>query len=133
MLGADVYRELQGYETVLAWFDAWPSFHDAEITQISLSTHGDSSLEVATWRTRAELDSGGFYARDKEAVVVFHMSAISSVELSGFSPQNVIAGLIIVKQDRRIRLLLEPCYGVSGYIEAQEIRVEVRPGASRSY
>ncbi len=73
-------------------------------------------------------------------MVEFVFEDIANVNLEDFSPQNVISGLLVekltgisvgaAKVDDGIRIILEPCYGLAGKIEARLVRGEVTPGKS---
>jgi hypothetical protein len=119
--------QLDGQDSVIDWFGYWPTFHDSEIVGISLQRASESRVDVLTWLTRNQVDSEGIYIREKYAVVSFVLSSITDLSLGGFSGQNVISGLSIEAHSSGIRLVLHPSFGISGYVEADQIRVEVRP------
>ena len=115
--------ELLGKEVVIEWFGGeWPSFHDAEIVSLALSRKGTSLLRIYP------------YFPKKPATVEFRLEHITNLELSDFSPQNVIFDLFlrrVTKQsESAIRIELDPCYGLSGWIEAKLVRVGLIPGKS---
>ena len=111
-----------GADIVINWFGAWPSFHDAEIISLMLARHGESVLRVYP------------YHPAKPATVNFVLEDVTDIELQGFSCQNVIFDLRIeiIDQngDRAFRLILHPCYGLAGRIDAKLIRMELHPGES---
>lgn len=123
MTDSDAGPHLPGSAKVREWFGDWPDFHDAEIISLSLSRSGESVLRVYP------------YAPNKPATVDFRFSDITYLELTDFSVQNVISGLGIEQvktqgDDLVFRLQLGPCYGLAGYIDAKQIRVELAPGKS---
>jgi len=121
-----------GWDNILSWFEGKSSFHDAEIVELHLDRAGDSYIRVHWWIMRPELDERGYYLLDKHAIVTFHLRGISDLDLNGFNSQNVIFGLEIRTSDEGLKLLLEPCHGLSGTITAKEISAEIASGQPSS-
>jgi hypothetical protein len=118
-----VFAELIGSDAVTQWFGTWPSFHDAEVISVFLARAGQSVLRVYP------------YYPQKPATVDFIFEDVTNVELADFSGQNVIFGLEVTTATNQhgqmvYRLMLEPCYGISGRIDAKSLRVELHPGQS---
>ena len=118
-----VASELTGADAVTQWFGSWPSFHDAEVISIFLARKGQSVLRVYP------------YNPQKPATVNFILEDVTDVELDDFSCQNVINSLVVepaIDQsgDRVYRVILAPCYGVAGRIDAKSLRFELSPGKS---
>jgi hypothetical protein len=65
----------------------------------------------------------------KPAVVRFTLEDVIDLELADFSCQNVNAGLDLEKKGDNFRLILYPCFGISGFIEEKDIEVEIVPQA----
>lgn len=126
----EITGSIDGAQAVLDWFGCWPSFHDAEIVELHLSRRGPSRLRILNWRVNWQVVEDGYYRREKEAVVTFVFDRITDLKLEDFSQQNVIFGLRIEKSEGGIRLILAPCYGISGFIEAAAVSVEVAPGGA---
>jgi hypothetical protein len=118
---------LPGADQFIAWFGGWPTFHDAEVLDLSLRREGRSCLCVYAWRGTTDLDSSGYFVTDHHAVVSFWFECILDLELANFSAQNVIAGLACEKKGAGFRLTLYPSFGISGYIEAERIFVSFEP------
>jgi hypothetical protein len=119
----DVEEELTGAETVRQWFGSWPNFHDAEVISLSLARTGQSVLRVYP------------YYPHKPATVDFIFENVTDIELQDFSGQNVIMSLRVEiatgqNGDKVYRLVLGPCYGLAGKIDARSLRVELSPGKS---
>ena len=115
--------ELAGAENVRQWFGEWPSFHDAEVISVCLARKGQSRVLLYP------------YYPEKPATVEFILEDITDVELSDFSAENVISNLgiehaIDQNGDSVFRLVLSPCYGIAGRIDALALRVEIHPGKS---
>lgn len=112
-----------GAEKVIEWFGRWPSFHDAEIVSLQLSRSASSLLRVYP------------YFPEKPATVHFILENVTDIDLTGFSSQNVIFGLSLEasaseRGDAVYRLVLSPCFGIGGRMEAKSVRVELVPGKS---
>lgn len=115
--------KVTGVDAVTQWFGSWPSFHDAEIISIFLARKRESVLRVYP------------YYPQKPATVDFVLEEVTDVELNDFSCQNVINGLdvelVTDQNDHTVfRVILAPCYGVAGRIDARSLRVELTPGKS---
>ncbi len=121
---------IPGAGALAVWFGHWPSFHDAEIHELHLNREGVSRLRVHTWRMTERVDDKGYYVLEKHVIVTFSMKHIVTLMLEGFSHQNVISELVIKHVSDGLVMTLEPCYGLSGVIEAKEISVEFAPIAS---
>jgi hypothetical protein len=116
-----VEAELTGAEAVREWFGSWPNFHNAEVISLSLARKGQSVLRV--------------YPYYPHAVVDFIFENVTDIELLDFSGQNVIMYLGIETAtdqngDKMYRLVLGPCYGLAGRIDAKSLRIELSPGKS---
>jgi hypothetical protein len=61
-------------------------------------------------------------------VVTFVLDRITDLKLEDFSQQNLIFKLHIEKREGGTRLILAPRYGISGFIEAAAVSVEVTSG-----
>jgi len=127
---ADLLNEVSGGDALLAWFEGRvPSFHDAEILSLSLDHEGASGdIRIRTFQLTPDVDAQGFFVLTKHVVVRFKLSGIASLELSEFNHQNVIDGLILSRTALGLfRLELEPCYGLSGFVEAKAVAIEISP------
>jgi immunity protein 50 of polymorphic toxin system len=107
--------KISGVEEIVSWYGEWPSFHDAEILELHLERTGRCWLKIYTvW--------------NKQAVVTFKMEEVTDLELADFSHQNVIGGLELEETPTGTRLIMTPCYGLAGYLEAKRMSVELSPG-----
>jgi hypothetical protein len=124
----DELHAIIGAQELHDWFGYWPKFHDAEIVSLHLHRRGSSSLLIHTWETMNEVDDRGYFVHTKHVVVEFLFENISELDLGGFSHQNVVFGLELVKKDAGFLLTLDPCYGLAGAIEAQRVSIRLNPG-----
>ena len=125
---AAIPQSVEGAQAVADWFGEWPSFHDAEVLELHLARRGVSWLKLHAWRRTDEVEADGTFVLDRHAVVSFQLQDVLDLELADFSGQNVIAGLSIEPGERGLRLVLQPCFGLAGYIEASAISVHLAPG-----
>lgn len=115
--------QIAGEELLIQWFGKWPCFHDAEVISLFLARSGESVIRIYP------------YYPEKPATVEFILSDISDIELADFSGQNVIHSLSIEKARNQydedvFRLILAPCYGVAGRVDAGCMHVRLSPGPS---
>jgi hypothetical protein len=115
--------KLAGVDEVTAWFGRWPSFHDGEVISIFLARNNESALRIYP------------YYPQKPATVDFIFQEVTDIDLQDFSRQNVISSLQVettVDQngDQVYRVILGPCYGLAGRIDAKGLRFELFPGKS---
>lgn len=121
-------RNIEGGEQLFEWFGYWPSFHDAEVTEVHFTRSGTSWLKIHTWHTTSDVDSSNHFITNKDVVVMFRLADVLELELNEFNHQNVIFGLTMKPVEQGIELELEPCFGVSGRIVARRVEIEIAPG-----
>jgi len=127
----DGLNAIEGAQQLHDWFGYWPTFHDAEIISLHLNRKNPSVLKIHTWEMTSEVDEAGHYVMAKDVVVDFMIDisgADDSLELYGFSHQNVIFGLAISKGDSAYKLDIDPCFGLGGEIRADNISIRLVPG-----
>jgi acid phosphatase family membrane protein YuiD len=131
---------VSGTELVVAHFGAWPSFHDAEVTAVTMSRRGPEgfsgptlSFAVHAFLTTAEVDDAGYFRAVRHAVVTFAFFNVSSVELTDFNHQNVLEDIYfetVAGKTPLLEVTLQPCHGISLQFRCSHGRVEsVVPGA----
>jgi hypothetical protein len=119
----------------LDWFDGRaPSFHDAEVLEMHLERSGPRCvLKLHAFRMTSEIDARGYYVLDKHVIVTFTLEGVSGLELYDFNHQNALYGLTMTHLDEGgLRFELEPAYGLSGHIDATEVRIAFEPGKPSS-
>jgi len=112
---------ISGKDAVVQWFGGWPDFHDAEVVSLTLARSGESLLRVYP------------YYPAKPAMVDFVLEQVTDLELADFSGQNVISGLSVEGRTDQTgqgatRISMGPCFGLSGWIDAKRVRLQVIPG-----
>jgi hypothetical protein len=105
--------DISGSDKLLQWFEGSPSFHDAEVLEVHLDRVKLSWIRIVT--------------DYKPVIVTFRLKDIVDLELTDFSSQNVISDLALQKKDKGFRLILSPCFGIAGFIEAEGIEIEISP------
>jgi uncharacterized protein (DUF433 family) len=119
---------IPGLDKLIAWFGFFPSFHDAEVTSMSLDRSGPSRITVHTWAMTDQVSDGGAYVCQKHVMVTFVLEGIKDISLEGFNRQNVLNGISLDRTSEGYQLVLEGIYGVDGKIEAELVSIEFEPG-----
>ena len=126
------FEQIPGSADLISWFGLWPSFHDAEVLSIHLNRQGESKVVVHTWQKTDEVDGRGHFVLTKHVVVTFLLESTLSVKLEDFNHQNVISGLSLDATASGYRLILHPCFGAEGMLEAERVRIKIQPGVPAS-
>ncbi len=132
------YHTIEGGQELLDWFGRVPSFHDAEVLALSLDRAGQCRLTLHSWNNTDVVDAKGYFVLEKHVVVTFALEDVADLQLEGFTHQNVIDGLSLSRVSTKLlhnlpcsevfEILIEPCYGISGFIRAQKVSVSFVPG-----
>jgi hypothetical protein len=65
--------------------------------------------------------------------VSFRFEGVINLELRDFNEQNVIYGLSINRTaGGDLRLEMEACHGLFGFVEARGLEIEIKPGKPRT-
>jgi len=119
---------IPGGESLVSWFGEWPSFHDAEILTLHIDRERSASfMRIRAFKLSDRIDASGHFIRERDALVVFEFAGIRSMRIEGEDTdvQNVISSLIIEKIDAGYRILLGPCYGMTGTLVVKDLRVRL--------
>jgi len=122
---------IPGGKELVAWFEGYvPTFHDAEIVSLALDTGTERCvLRVAAFIMTPEVDAAGYFVLKAHVVVAFTLDGVTGLELDGFNHQNVIFGLSLVTTPvGGVRLEMEHCHGLAGWIEAGTVAIALEPG-----
>lgn len=120
--------DIAGVERLIEWFGERPCFHDAEVVEVQLVRNGRSHVMVHAWKTHyKQVDDDGHCLQDHHAVIDFCFEKVTDLNLTEFS-QNVIFSLQVLRTNETSRIVLEPCYGLSGFIEGIGLSVNLIPG-----
>ena len=108
---------------LLDLYGHWPSFHDAEVLEMSLNRGAGAIEQSLTAQihlfemTRMVAPDGRFLCR-KHVIATFQFSGVVDVLLKDFNHQNVIEGLSICLSDEGeelregLSVVFEGCHGV---------------------
>lgn len=115
-------------QKLIAVFNRWPSFHDAQVLWACLDRE-DCSLRVkiyvfeSTKTTTRETDDRGYFRMIQECYVTLRFERVENIIMREFNHQNIMAGLIIAG-DSPIRVEIEPIFGLYGSWSCGSIEVE---------
>lgn len=113
--------DILGAHEVIDRVGRWPSFHDAEVSELDLQRNGPSLLVLLL------ADHPEPSCRTK---VIFTLTDVVGLELGEFNEQNVLGSMDVeADEDGCTRLRLWPCYGLNGWIKAKGVSVAIREQA----
>ena len=127
---------VDGARMLEAVFGEWPSFHDAEVLELSLDREARGAVRGPTIRFTVhvfqmtdEVDSQGYFVLRNHVLVRFVLYSAEVLQLEGFNLQNVLFGLHVSKPanpaapDLGIQVDLEPSYGVSASFQCARAEI----------
>jgi hypothetical protein len=132
---AAVETKIENSHLVTDIFGRWPSFHDAEVLEMTLNrgeraTYGPwLSATIHVFEMTSQVENGAYVLRHNSAVN-FHFRELHELELDGFNQQNVLGGLRIVDvSDRELdginfEVFFDGIYGVSASLQCRSINIE---------
>jgi hypothetical protein len=121
-------HEVPGAEALLQWFGYWPDFHDAEVLEIDLQRSGSARVQVHTFEMSNQVGEDGCCVCLKHVIISFLPEGLTTIQLQGFNPQNVMSEMELVRTKQGFQLFLEPFAGVAGSLTAERIKMETEPG-----
>ena len=114
-------------------FGQWPSFHDAEVHSILLSSNRPDAAfleaRVHLWERHDEIDEQGLCRRGHQTLATLRFGNIDIQEAAGFNTQNVLMQLLIEllpapdPEGRRFAVTFEASYGFGAHFACQDIEV----------
>jgi hypothetical protein len=121
----NVLSQIPGGRALVDWFGGVPTFHDGEVLSVHLERDQPSKLVVYGFRMNSETDAQGFYVVDRKVTATFVIDGIDSLELKGFSIQNVLNRLSIHARSggTGYEIELEDTYGIGGRIGCEAVSV----------
>lgn len=120
--------EIAGARELVSWFGSFPSFHDAHLTEFSVSASGECILKLKAWRMTNQVDADGFFVLDKKFDCVVRFDGVTSMKLENFQPgAATVFGLQIQRGPDGFEARLESSYGVEADIHAQTVSLEFTP------
>lgn len=103
-MGTDPSQFIEGSSKLIDIFGYWPSFHDAEVLDLSL-TRGEVKPEkglyifpiltvtIHLWELTREVNERGFLKCIKHTLAVLRFRNVDNLALANFNHQNAIFGL----------------------------------------
>lgn len=132
------YEFIEDHGKVIAHFGLWPSFHDGEVHRVVLDRMNRSSsgsfiptaeVHLRGWVMTSDVNAGGLYKVENDAVVHFLFEDVFDFELEGFNQQNVLTSLNLSlvtgspESEQALHVELEHCYLFSGEFSARKAKV----------
>ena len=137
MNSPDLEKLIAGSAKLTAIFGGWPSFHDAEITEIHLE-RGEINQEknmfeepvltikLVLWNLTSRVKETGHFDTE-HTLAILQFSDVENLTLSGFNYQNAILGLEIAHQLINGRPLFhvsfDPAFGMGCEFDCTTIAV----------
>ena len=135
----DLFAGLPGGQAVIDWFGFVPTFHDAELDRLEI-TSGAASLALRAFRMTDAADENGFFVLDRHALVTLHLSNVTGAHLCG-NATSILAELGIRRvgvapagfstcggpTTEDIEVSFDTSYGLEGSIYAREVSFSVEP------
>jgi hypothetical protein len=122
--------EVDGANAVVAWFGAWPRFHDHYLLCAPESGCTSGELRIHGWVTNWNaVDDTGHFLQDRHCVVTLELDRIESVELTERTFPAIIFDLSLARDASGWTISWESSYGAAGSVRAQDVRATLRPGA----
>lgn len=128
---------IENSEAVTSLFGYWPSFHDAEVLQISISrfsAHGGGpslSADIHVFEMTNQVNSDGYYICHKHSVVTLLFQGLDELTLDGFNHQNALSELSIAEAEPGgvLRVNFDSAYGLESELTCRAVKVvSVVPG-----
>ena len=128
---------IENSESVTSLFGYWPSFHDAEVLQISISRSSEHdggpslSADVHVFEMTQQVDSDGYYVNHKHSVVTLLFQGLDELSLDGFNHQNALSDLSIAETEPggMLRVNFDSAYGLDSEFTCRTMKVvSVVPG-----
>lgn len=123
-------HELPGAKDLVAWYESFPGFHDADVEQLQINGDGTEVLKVKAHRMTDRVDSDGYFVLEKQFIGTFSFSGISAINLTEFMKGCIIFSLDIRRLADGFEIDIHSSYGFGGIIRAQNIEITFEPQVS---
>jgi hypothetical protein len=74
-----------------------------------------------------QVGEDGCFVCLKHVIISFLPEGLTTIQLQGFNPQNVMSEMELVRTKQGFQLFLEPFAGVAGSLTAERIKMETEP------
>ena len=126
-----VITRITNAEAIYQHFGYWPSFHDAEITKVTLEAHPgywpSATFVFSAFEITKEVEEIGYYKHTKQCLIEFQFTGIQEMEFDYFNHQNVILNLLLEKSGDFIKCTFDPSVGLDAVIIAEKLAVSLTP------
>lgn len=132
---------IKNSEAVTSVFGYWPSFHDAEVIELTMrrrhnSDHGPCiEVMVHVFEMTNKVSSTGHFICEKHSMVLFLFRNVENLDLKDLNHQNALNSLSIKavnepQGDRAlVKVILDSAYGLDCEFECEFVEVtSVLPG-----
>jgi hypothetical protein len=129
-MNSDLLNQVSGGPELLKWFGYAPRFHDAEVLRLDFDREGATChLVVHGFEMTKEVDARGFFVCTKHVVTTFLLKELTNMEIDGFSSQNAVLGITIMREPGvEFRIEIEPANGLGGVIGGRSLEITMVPG-----
>jgi len=139
-MDSDLLSQISCNEKIVSRFGRWPSFHDAEIIELSLwrgrivpekdeYIFPAATIKLHHWRMTSEVSPSGYFVLDLHTLTTLRFSGVTSCRVEDFNHQNAIMGLNIVRKEasasgvQGLAVTIEGSFGCDAYLECEKIEV----------
>ncbi len=118
-------NKIIGKQIVEDYFGYFPTFHDSEVIEFYLNrTKITAKILIYTFDTDNEINGSRNYRKKNECFISLEIENINDISLKGFNHQNVLDRIrFIDTDDNKIKIIFDECFGLSGYIIAEQISI----------
>ena len=94
-----------------------------------MKTGSAGLLRIHAWNMTDEVDAKGYFVLDKHAIVTLTLEGVSAINCADFDMvPGIIFDLEITKVDEHFRVEWSASYGVTGFVTARHVRINLVPG-----
>ena len=126
---------IENAEAITSIFGYWPSFHDAEVLELTLRREpaGRVSLVacIHVFEMTNQVKTDGYFLCQKHSIVTIAFEDADEVVAEGFNHQNALSQLRIEANDPDgpLSVAFEGAYGLEASLTCRAIRVaSITPG-----
>ena len=127
----DAFAEIEGAKALIDWLGFVPSFHDARLLDIELSSNRSGRLRLEAFRMTDKIDEDGHFVLDRHVLVTLTLGEIKAVSLDHFTTTGIVGRMRITRADKRYRIEWDSSYGVEGCITAKSLRIDFEPSHTK--
>ncbi len=122
---------IENAEAVTSAFGYWPSFHDAEVLEVSIKRAGELGANpcltavIHVFEMTSQVSPDGHYVCQNHSVVTLLFQDLDNLALDGFNHQNALSSLSIEapESDASVIVRFEGAYGLECELTCQSVKV----------